>query len=224
MEDVVVVKTLRLWDKKMNVCGKFEFPFEDILTITLPLSRMLQTENLDKVTAYNLIQSILKLLNKHRCDENVYKEIFKEMSNLCEELDIHLTVLWQASRQTLRANIKNNNPEEYFKISIYIPLLDNIIEDINDRFSKDILNVFDYNTIFPVNLIGKTSHDLKIIAESLIKSMGCFLEDTDYVTAVQKLKVEIELWQSEFNHFVRNKDFDRAIMALFILNAIMIYI
>lgn len=74
------------------------------------------------------------LTNKRTNCEKYFKTIYKEASELIKEHDINLPRI--CKRQTHRPNPPCNSPEEYYLRSLYIPLLDNVIEDIKERFIK----------------------------------------------------------------------------------------
>lgn len=48
--------------------------------------------------------------------------------------------------------IVNNYCEDYYRISIYIPLLDNVIEDLKFRFDEKNLIAFDFGFFIPYTL------------------------------------------------------------------------
>ncbi|CAI6371077.1 unnamed protein product [Macrosiphum euphorbiae] len=73
------------------------------------------------------------------------------MSKLGTELKLPRTT----KRQTYRNNIEVN-PEDsqgYWRISIYIPILDEVIKDFDNRFSSDNMQCFNLNFLMPSNLM-----------------------------------------------------------------------
>ncbi|KAL5244815.1 hypothetical protein ACI65C_012225 [Semiaphis heraclei] len=65
------------------------------------------------------------------------------------------------SRQTKRINIKTNDPEEYFRISIYIPLLDDFIQQLNERFNNKKDLITSLQNVIPKFCINKKYEDIK---------------------------------------------------------------
>ncbi|KAK5643015.1 hypothetical protein RI129_009182 [Pyrocoelia pectoralis] len=50
---------------------------------------------------------------------------------------------------TYRPNINTNKPLDYLKISIFIPLLDDVIQDLQFRFNSDTFTTFEINNLIP---------------------------------------------------------------------------
>ena len=49
--------------------------------------------------------------------------------------------------------------ENYYRINIYLPILDNIIADLQYRFNKNTMNLFNFNTKIPNILLTITNED-----------------------------------------------------------------
>lgn len=115
----------------------------NILEQTLSLSRILQTPKLDLKNASDLILDTLSALedNRKNCDKT-FSTICSGLKCICSDLDVDIKVPRVIGRQRNRANYSASTPEQYYKKSIYIPLLDNVINDIKARFPKDTLECF----------------------------------------------------------------------------------
>lgn len=64
-------------------------------------------------------------------------------------MNIALTLPRIVKAQLHRPNHETTTPEQYFRVSLFIPLLDNIHADLVFRFPKETLNVFNLNVILP---------------------------------------------------------------------------
>jgi len=53
------------------------------------------------------------------------------------KLEIDIKKLHIVSRQNSRCIYSNNSVEDYYKISIYIPLLDSVLDDLKCRFLNE---------------------------------------------------------------------------------------
>lgn len=64
---------------------------------------------------------------------------------MASKLDVDIIKPQTAKRSVFRANHphSNSNPEVFYKISIYVPNLDSVLNDLQNRFSEDVLNSFD---------------------------------------------------------------------------------
>uniref|UniRef100_A0A2S2PK90 Repressor of the inhibitor of the protein kinase n=1 Tax=Schizaphis graminum TaxID=13262 RepID=A0A2S2PK90_SCHGA len=116
-----------------------------IFGITSPLSRLLQTENLDLSTAMILATNIEEMLIKMRNDsEKEFNYIFNDVQKICSDWDVDVKIPRKVGRQVHRSNIETDSPEVYFRVSIFIPFLDFFITQIQRRLldHKQILSSF----------------------------------------------------------------------------------
>jgi len=62
----------------------------------------------------------------------------------CESLGIIISIPRLSINRTNPLNISTESPEDYFRILIFIPFLDNFCEQLNDRFlnHKSLLKQF----------------------------------------------------------------------------------
>lgn len=98
------------------------------------MCKLLQTVNSDISKAADIITDVLTNLENKRtnCDEE-FKSLFRNAEIQMTELDIDLKKPRIASKQLSRSNYQTISIEDYYKVSIYIPLLDNIITDFKSR-------------------------------------------------------------------------------------------
>ena len=108
---------------------------EHISAILLPLSKMLQEKNLDIFKANELLDGVLSLLQDERLNsENSFNHIFKRSTFICNELEVPVALPRRANRQIYRHNFAAANPEEFFRCSVFVPYMDQIISDLENRF------------------------------------------------------------------------------------------
>lgn len=131
------------------------FCLNDIICLTHSLSILLQTKSLDLSLASNKIMELRTALGKKRSDpQNAFKVIFEKASNIMEMLDVEITRPRITKRQKYRDNfdVSDDNIYSYWRQSIYIPLLDEIIHDFDIRFSGENFKCFNLNFLIPFNL------------------------------------------------------------------------
>jgi len=86
-------------------------------------------------SAENCIDLIKKNLKDKRLNkESIFKGLFEKCKIIMTKLEINITVPRTAKRQTNRSNTPASNPEEYYRRVLYIPILDNVLEDLRIRF------------------------------------------------------------------------------------------
>ncbi|XP_054278286.1 52 kDa repressor of the inhibitor of the protein kinase-like [Macrosteles quadrilineatus] len=126
----------------------------DILKITLPLSRLLQTPSLDSNMASQAVTNTLTTIQVKRTQvETNFSKVFVEFTELAKVVDVEVRLPRLASKQTKRSN-HPGTPEEYYRRSIYIPLLDNVSNDLSTRLSQSSLECFGLRGIIPTILVG----------------------------------------------------------------------
>ncbi|XP_025191890.1 52 kDa repressor of the inhibitor of the protein kinase-like [Melanaphis sacchari] len=170
---------------------------------TKPLSVYLQKKNIDLVEAINHINTILnELMNIRENAEIVFSDLFKNLIKRSNEMDIEIKIPRLAKRQKHRNNFSSENPEDYFSVSIFIPFIDSIIQQLNDRFNnhKEIISGFQVL----INPCAKS--DL----HHLVKY---YQED---VESYEKVVSEVDLWHRYLNK--KNIKPQNALDALLICN------
>ncbi|XP_008185846.1 zinc finger MYM-type protein 1-like [Acyrthosiphon pisum] len=138
------------------------------LSISLPLSRQLQTENLDLVKAMDLAEDVSQaVMELRKKAEAEFKEIYTEVNRKCETLGVAITIPRLTKNQKHKSNFTTNSSEEYFRLSIYIPFLDSFSNQLRERF---------------------------LAHKSLVKNFSCLLsvQDDDEENFVELIKIYAE--------------------------------
>ena len=134
----------------------------------LPITNLFQKKSVDilKVrSVINLLIEAIKIIRENADDE--FGSIFQNVSTICEKLNIEIKVPRQTNRQVHRGNLPHRDPKDYYKKIIYIPLLDNVLTDLNDRFSETLIDFIDINFLIPKNLISLSTIEIKNKIEKL---------------------------------------------------------
>ncbi|KAL4153608.1 hypothetical protein QTP88_001441 [Uroleucon formosanum] len=113
------------------------------------------------------------------------------------DLDIDIKLPRIIKRQTQRANTPATCPEEYYRRVLFIPILENVIEDLKARFLNDKnKTIFIIMQLVSINAI-KMSPDL---ANTLIKTLVKHFSFIDF--NIYSLKGEIELWKTKWEQTI----------------------
>lgn len=124
---------------------------ESVFAFTLPLSKILQSKNIDLFHAITLAENCLKELKSMReTAETSFVSIFDEAKKIVEDnFQGELKKPRITTAQRNRANYQTESTEQYYKIYIFIPFLDGTITQLQERFvkHKDILTSF--NCLIP---------------------------------------------------------------------------
>lgn len=173
----------------------------DILKMTLPLSRLLQTPSLDSNKASQAVTNTLTTIQAKRTQAATnFNKVFVEFTELAKELDVEVRLPRLASKQTKRAN-HDGTPEEYYRRSIYIPLLDNVSSDLSTRLSQSSLECFGLRGIIPTILVGAQGEQEVNLVNQLKRGFDKFspiIGSGDRMMNAILFEGELELWTAHW--------------------------
>lgn len=169
-----------------------------MLCVTACVSKLLQSVNSDISKAADIITDILSNLENKRknCNEE-FKTLFRDAEIQKTELDIELKKPRIVSKQISRYNYETNYIENYYKVSIYIPLLDNIITDLKSRFLNDKYRAISKLPLLLPHFIIKSDTNYMNSLLKTIKDHFTF-EDSNNMIDELELKTELQLWKSRW--------------------------
>ena len=109
-----------------------------IFTITHSLSKALQKQSLNVNNAIELIDNTKQMIQNKRCQANItFNRIWKTILDISEKINIVPCMPRLSVKQTCRSNVPSDTVEDYYRKNTFIPLLDAIISDFNQRFDKN---------------------------------------------------------------------------------------
>lgn len=93
-----------------------------------------------------------------------------------------------ASRQTYRSNAPGHTPEDYYRVNLFIPVVDHFISSLTDRFGAHQWQALRISGLIPSLIEQKSFDDLK--------SSIMFYEE--YLPSANTIKEEFELYRSRW--------------------------
>jgi hypothetical protein len=173
--------------------GNFRVPLEiavHCLALTVTASRELQNDEIDISAANDTIQHALTCLRKMReFPRQEFSSIFAKATSVALLLGVEIGTPRITGRQAHRANIKASSAEEYFLISAFIPFIDHLISQLEERFNNRFLQIIALQSLIP-SRIGKNSIDEVVQAAKFY--------ETDVLVTDAELKNEIIYWTSRW--------------------------
>lgn len=169
-----------------------------LFSLTLPLSVLFQKKTLDFKAANELVDDLLTVLKTER--ENVteaFHGMFEKVSVTAAELDIDIVLPRRVGRQVHRDNHPSDSPEEYFRVSIFIPMLDHIISDIESRFKKETRDALELNVLLPDHILQLDSQTLSASLSKLWNKYAGLLSQSNTYSSLQKFESEVKLWKEK---------------------------
>ncbi len=119
------------------------------------------------MTGIALVQDCIKELKDLRSDIQNYSErIFQHSCRLAARSDASVTVPRICQRQQHRMNQQSDSPEEYYKTTITIPFLDQLISDLSCRFDRHAKQAASLQGLLPTFITKSSSpSDIKDAVE-----------------------------------------------------------
>lgn len=141
-----------------------------------------------------MIESLIGLLGEIRsnCDFH-HSQWFHQASELAEKFDISVYNPRVTKRQTMRANHPSNSPEEYYKLSLTIPLLDHVYSDLSSRFSNESLVSYAGLYLIPSKIVSLNSKSPEKSLFKLTFQFFNFYEDD--MPSPHMIEKELDLWR-----------------------------
>jgi len=100
---------------------------------------MLQKSTLDVVAAWTCFHDRMSILKVRReKSEEHFKKIYEDAKLIMKSLDVIESTPRLSNKQINGPNPPSTNPEDYYRIALYNPLLDSILLDCQDRFKPDV--------------------------------------------------------------------------------------
>lgn len=89
---------------------------EDVSALLLPLSKALQSSNIDLLKALGMVQEVKTILNRRRTNSlSYFKELFERAEKICVDLNIRITLPRRPQRSTERSNYPTDSAEDYYR-------------------------------------------------------------------------------------------------------------
>lgn len=175
----------------------------EMFTITSPIAKLLQSKSQDKLSATTLIKSVISVLKKKRLNsDECFNKIFENTKHQLANLglsDINMPRLTKSMKN--RENPQVEIPKNYYKIVLFIPFLDELLNDLESRFDESSMSVYDLDVILPNLVETKDIFDDKTIIENkmlnVVKQFGSLV--SNYLNVPQdifekNLTGELTLW------------------------------
>ena len=102
---------------------------EHVLSTTVALSTMLQGQSINLIEAAKESKIVISVLREERNDQTVWSELFERAKELAAGCEIEPSV----PRISIRANVPAVTPQQCWYIALYLPLVDHLIQELNDR-------------------------------------------------------------------------------------------
>jgi len=154
---------------------------------TSSLATSLQGTTQDIVRAYKDVGMVLDMFKdiRENCDNRFEKLFGSKIASMADMVDVEISIPRRCKKQTLRGNVEADNPQTYWRRTIFVPYLDRLVTQLSSRFTS-----FQKDAVISLNLIPENVRMIDdTITESIIQKFHA------EVPQPQSLSQELEMWQ-----------------------------
>lgn len=168
-----------------------------VLFLFLPISIIFQRKTVDVANATSSMAVLLTTLNKIRENaESEFDLVFSKIKDSSTSLEILISTPRVTKRQIHRDNTPSECPKDYYRRTVYIPMIDAIILDLKDRFSGMLNNYLEMDFLIPKQILSDTLNN-KTLTKKIEHLYDSFKKifDEDKLTFTYKLYSELLQWK-----------------------------
>jgi len=153
------------------------------------LTTSLQAEAKDIVEASNEISCVKESLQDVRNNiDDHYSQWFRQAEQMCEVVGVTPSMPRLCKRQRNRDNTPAENPAEYNRRIVAIPILDHLIAELNMRFSSLHQKAMQGLSLIPSILVNLTPAEGK---KTLLEAVNLYQDD---LPSIGSIKSEVHNW------------------------------
>ena len=154
---------------------------------TSVLSQLLQKVDIDLRTAVECVKDLQSLMESWRdvSTNSTYDDIYQKAVDIVAPAEMCMPRI--AKHQTMRNNTPAGTPKLYYLRNLYYPFLDNIISQLEQRFSDHAKTVMQLSLLLPANI---ATVDFRDIEPAVILYLPLLQ------MPLMTVKAEFLLWQS----------------------------
>ena len=160
-----------------------------------PVTQMLQAIATDVLTVRKHIQELLGVFRNDRENAKLkFQQLFCKSQKLSEKFEVDITVPRRSKKMMHRSNYDAKDAEEYYRVSVYIPYLDSLINSLTTRFheSNDVIASLSYLMPSEARLTEKDEYMDNMTKIEDFYGIDNFCAQADTWYDVQRLKKEEE--------------------------------
>ena len=165
--------------------------FQSVLHLYGYFSRLvqkLQCSSLDILQGYKMIELVKDTLSSARSNDAQYNKVFDKAESMAEIRNVVIALPRKGGRQTERSNVPRDTPKVYFKISIYLPFLDSLIQQYNMRFNSLSQKA--------LNVMALISAHLHLANSEVVSDLFTFFKDD--LPLPSTFDQELNLWRRQW--------------------------
>ncbi|KAL5246073.1 hypothetical protein ACI65C_013481 [Semiaphis heraclei] len=147
--------------KTIVYCGTHDIALRGKHSNEEPVVNKLQSVKTNLYTVHQYIKtSLLSIFRMHRtqCDRH-FNNIFETIKKTTNDLDIEIKIPRLSNKQTNRSNHNVTTLEQYYRVSLFLPYLDSLINSLESRFTQSNEIPFKISNLHPSEVIKLSKSD-----------------------------------------------------------------
>lgn len=106
-----------------------------------------------------------------------------------------------AQKQAYRSNPECSSAEEYFRATVYVPIIDSVLADIESRFSIEAFTVCRISSLLPEHIRNQSNdQSLKESISTIYETYAAILADGGFFSRDQ-LEAETSIWFQKWQNW-----------------------
>ena len=125
---------------------------------------------------------------------DVRANIYDEILSIAKEWEFEITVPHKTKRQVHQENYPSNSPIDYYRQSVYIPIIEDVTEDLKNRFPRETINLYYLSVLFPDSATFNHEESMRRAAFTLAQKYSFIFKDSTNIIK-RKIIFELNLWR-----------------------------
>lgn len=211
--DIDSSTTANQLNTSVKISNFFEY-FSKNIFIEHTIDKFLQSENLNLETTLNFgCQTQHAVQNIRDNVDNEFHSIFQKTKDTCNELNINICVPRITGKQSMRCNVATDYPEHNYRVSIFIPFIDNFLDQMKNRFLEHQTTLKSFICLLPKPGVKVVTKEIQLEFKEILNLYADILNDcSDSLVSDQMSFGELDLWYQSCDYQGSVRHYTRSVM------------
>ena len=167
-----------------------------VFNFTHSVTVLLQSKSNDIINGFELIGSLIDLISDIRVNiHNDHDEWYSETCTLAQKINVNESVPRTCAQKTARENFPAESPSYYYKLSLSIPLIDTVLNELKRRFEGNHKCIFEGMYISPYIMVSSFRNNISISWKDHFKIFLKIYESEFEDHSFKSLDTELSFWE-----------------------------
>ena len=151
------------------------------------------------------VQDIIsELQNSREKSEERFAVLMKLIQDTIAPLKLEITAPRTVRKSTYRANPNVSSVEDYFRVTVYIPFLENLLEQMKFRFNEKTLSAGIFDSLLPANCVKEGVLENQFLClwrnySHVLKANNIQPSDSNGISGLGQYRQWVTKWKREFS-------------------------